>query len=248
MAASGRAAGPEVIWARPERTGRGPRPAFTRDEIAEAAVRIADESGLAAVSMRRVATAVGCATMSLYNYVPAKGDLVDLMVDHVSGEYELPAAPSGDWRADLFELARQARDMMRRHPWLPGAVLSHHFLGPNALRYLEFCLAALEGSGLDDGLRVELVSMVNGTVITMASSEQAAAERAKESGHTAGQLQAAQAGYLAGVVGGGRYPLMARAFAKGAPPTDPDAVFARVIGRVLDAYAGHETGGGPGLG
>ncbi|GAB7034459.1 TetR/AcrR family transcriptional regulator [Streptomyces sp. NPDC021749] len=238
MAASSRAAGPEVIWARPERNGRGPRPAFTRDEIAEAAVRIADESGLAAVSMRRVATAVGCATMSLYNYVPAKDDLLDLMVDLVVGEYRLPGRPSGDWRADLLQLAQQEREMMRRHPWLPGAVLSHTFLGPNALRYMEHCLAVLEDSGLDDALKLELISMINGTVISMASAEQAAAERAKESGHSPEQRQAAQAGYLASAVATGQYPLVARVLAGSGPVGDPDEVFARLIGRVLDAYAG----------
>ncbi len=243
MAASGRAAGPEVIWARPERAGRGPRPAFTRDEIAEAAVRIADESGLAAVSMRRVATAVGCATMSLYNYVPSKGDLVDLMVDLVGGEYRLPDRPSGNWRADLLDLAHQEREMIRRHPWMPGAVLSHNFLGPNALRYTEYCLAALEGSGLDDGLKLELISLVNGTVLAMSSAEQAAAERAKGSGHSPAARLAAQTGYLRTVVGTGRYPLVARALAKGAPAGDPDEVFARLIGRVLDSYEASAAAG-----
>ncbi|MFI0713777.1 TetR/AcrR family transcriptional regulator [Streptomyces inhibens] len=238
MAAGGRAAGSEVIWARSERASRGPRPAFTREEIAEAAVRIADGSGLAAVSMRRVATAVGCATMSLYNYVPSKGDLVDLMVEMVSGEYRLPESPSGDWRADLLELACQERDMMRRHPWLPSAVLAHHLLGPNTLRYMEFCLAALEGSGLDDGLKMELISMVNGTVISMASAEHAAAERAKESGHSEEQRRTAQADHLAKTVGTGRYPRVARALANSAPAGDQDEIFARLIGRVLDAYAG----------
>lgn len=69
---AGRAAEPHVIWARPERSGRGPRPAYSRADIAAAAVRIADEEGLDAVSMRRVAAELGCGTMSLYNYVPAR--------------------------------------------------------------------------------------------------------------------------------------------------------------------------------
>ncbi|MBW8704526.1 hypothetical protein MBT84_33500 [Streptomyces sp. MBT84] len=69
---AGRAAVPEVIWARPERAGRGPKPAYSRADIADAAVRIADAEGLDAVSMRRVAAELGCGTMSLYNYVPAR--------------------------------------------------------------------------------------------------------------------------------------------------------------------------------
>ncbi|NUR05314.1 MAG: TetR/AcrR family transcriptional regulator, partial [Streptomyces sp.] len=85
---AGRAAVPEVIWARPERTGRGPKPAFTRADIAAAAVKVADEGGLDAVSMRHVAAELGCGTMSLYNYVPRKEDLYELMVDAISGEHE----------------------------------------------------------------------------------------------------------------------------------------------------------------
>lgn len=79
----GRPAVPEVIWARPERAGRGPKPAFSRADIAAAAVRIADAEGLDAVSMRKVAAELGCGTMSLYNYVPRKEDLHELMLDAV---------------------------------------------------------------------------------------------------------------------------------------------------------------------
>ncbi|MBL1099776.1 TetR/AcrR family transcriptional regulator [Streptomyces coffeae] len=237
MAASGRAGGPDVIWALPERTGRGPRPAYTRDDIAEAAVRIADEAGMDAVSMRRVAAAVGCGTMSLYNYVPRKEDLVDLMVDRVSGEYELPEKPSGDWQADILALARQGRTLMHRHPWLPAAVLPTAALGPNGLRYMEFCLAALEGSGLDDGLKIELIGMVNGAVISYVSSELATARQRKDSAHTAEQRQAAQTAYLARILAGGDYPHLSRTFTAAPAAGDPDETFDRLLGRVLAGYA-----------
>ncbi|MEU8826353.1 TetR/AcrR family transcriptional regulator [Streptomyces sp. NPDC048636] len=237
MAASGRTAGPDVIWALPERTGRGPRPAYTRDDIAEAAVRIADEAGMDAVSMRRVAAAVGCGTMSLYNYVPRKEDLVDLMVDRVSGEYELPGRPSGDWRADLLGVARQGRALMLRHPWLPAAVLPSGALGPNGLRYLEYCLAALEESGLDHGLKIELIAMVNGTVISYVSSELAAARQRRASESTAEQRRAAQTAYLARVIAGGDYPHLSRTFAAAPAAADPDETFDRLLGRVLAGYA-----------
>jgi AcrR family transcriptional regulator len=120
---AGRAAVPEVIWARPERAGRGPKPAYSRADIADAAVRIADAEGLDAVSMRRVAAELGCGTMSLYNYVPRKEDLYELMVDAVSGEHEL-WEPSGDWRADMVRAAHGTRGLMRRHPWLPRLMSS----------------------------------------------------------------------------------------------------------------------------
>jgi AcrR family transcriptional regulator len=108
---------PELIWLRPERTGRGPRPAHSRDSIAAAAIVIADAEGLDAVSMRRVAAALGAGTMSLYNYVPKKEHLLDLMLDAASGEYRLPPEPSGDVRADLARLAHEQLAIFRRHPW-----------------------------------------------------------------------------------------------------------------------------------
>ena len=119
---AGRAAVPEVIWARPERTGRGPKPAFTRADIAAAAVRLADDGGLDAVSMRHVAAELGCGTMSLYNYVPRKEDLYELMVDAVSGEHEL-FEPTGDWRADMLRNARQTKALMHRHAWMVRLML-----------------------------------------------------------------------------------------------------------------------------
>lgn len=56
----------------PRAQGRGPKPAFTRADIAAAAVRLADAGGLEAVSMRHIAAELGCGTMSLYNYVPVR--------------------------------------------------------------------------------------------------------------------------------------------------------------------------------
>src|SRR6476660_5128504 len=134
-----RAAVPEVIWARPERAGRGPKPAYSRADIAAAAVRIADGGGLDAVSMRHVAAELGCGTMSLYNYVPRKEDLYELMVDAVGGEHEL-WEPTGDWRADMGRVAGQTRALMQRHPWMTRLMSPVYGFSPNALRYLEHCL------------------------------------------------------------------------------------------------------------
>ena len=96
-----------------------PKPRYDRAAIAAAAVRLADAEGLDALTMRRVAGALGLATMSLYNYVPAKDHLVQLMIDHVNGEYDYPPGPRAGHRRAVADLARQARDITRRHPWLP---------------------------------------------------------------------------------------------------------------------------------
>ncbi|KUJ58964.1 TetR/AcrR family transcriptional regulator [Streptomyces sp. NPDC093228] len=232
---AGRAAVPEVIWARPERAGRGPKPAYSRADIADAAVRIADAEGLDAVSMRRVAAELGCGTMSLYNYVPRKEDLYELMVDAVSGEHEL-WEPSGDWRADMVRAAHGTRGLMRRHPWLPRLMSSIYGFSPNALRYLEHCLACLDPLEASYGTKMELVAMLNSVVTMYVANELAAAERARSLPWSEAEENAVRIAYLGGRIATGAYPRMAAAFAEDAGPIDLEAVFERALERVLDGF------------
>ncbi|MEV3993251.1 TetR/AcrR family transcriptional regulator C-terminal domain-containing protein [Streptomyces sp. NPDC049837] len=233
---AGRAAEPEVIWARPERTGRGPRPAHSRADIAAAAVRIADADGIDGVSMRRVAAELGCGTMSLYNYVPRKEDLYELMVDAVSGEYELPDAPSGDWKADMLALGRQTRAIMYRHPWLTRVMSTVYGFSPNALRYLEHCLDALAPLDAPGGAKMELIAMVNGTAMITVANELAMAERTRSLPWSEEQERAVRAAYLGRQVASGAYPRLAELLAEAPVPDDPDEVFDRAIRRLLDSF------------
>ncbi|MGI5453490.1 TetR/AcrR family transcriptional regulator [Streptomyces sp. CA-249302] len=233
---AGRAAVPEVIWARPERAGRGPRPAYTRADIAAAAVRLADEGGLDAVSMRHVAAELGCGTMSLYNYVPRKEDLYELMVDAISGEHE-EWEPSGDWRADMVRVAHQTRTLMHRHPWLPGLMSPVYGFSPNALRYLEHCLACLDPlQDMKYGMKMQLIGLLNGVVTMYTANELATAERTRNLPWSAEQENAARIAYLGSQIAGGAYPRMAAAFTEDAGPIDLDAVFELALARVLDGF------------
>ncbi|MEV8596690.1 TetR/AcrR family transcriptional regulator [Streptomyces sp. NPDC052012] len=232
---AGRAAEPEVIWARPERTGRGPRPAYTRADIAAAAVRVADAEGLDAVSMRRIAAELGCGTMSLYNYVPRKEDLYELMVDAAGGEHEL-WEPTGDWRADMLRVAHQTRDLMHRHPWLPRLMSPVYGFSPHALRYLEHCLACLDPLPVSYGTKMELIAMLNGVVTTYVANELATAERTRSLPWSEEQENAVRIAYLSGRLASGEYPRMAAALTEDAGPIDLEAVFERALGRVLDGF------------
>ncbi|MET9395012.1 TetR/AcrR family transcriptional regulator [Streptomyces sp. NPDC006624] len=232
---AGRAAVPEVIWARPERTGRGPRPAFTRADIAAAAVRIADERGLDAVSMRNVAAELGCGTMSLYNYVPRKEDLHELMLDAVGAEHQL-FEPTGDWRADMLRNAEQTRAIMRRHTWVPRLMAGVFGFSPSTLRYLEHCLACLEPLDLPYGAKTELIALLNGVVTTYTGNDIATAERTRAMPWSAEEENAVRMAYLGGQVATGAYPRLAAAFAEQSGPVDLEAVFRRALERVLDAF------------
>ena len=227
-------AAPGMIWPRPERTGRGPEPAHSRAEIAAAAIALADADGLEGVSMRKIAAALGAGTMSLYNYVPKKEHLFDLMLDATAGEFALPEQPSGDPRADLTLLAHEQLAAMRRHPWLPRLVVNRPSMGPNALRCTEFFLAALADSPLAGGTKMELFAMFNGFVTQFAVWQHTAA------GADAERWQADLVTYLGGAIADGRYPHLAAALTAGAgsPPMDADGVFARSLDRTLTTILG----------
>ncbi|GAA2046167.1 TetR/AcrR family transcriptional regulator C-terminal domain-containing protein [Catenulispora yoronensis] len=151
-----------MIWARPEPGTRKPR--FSRQKIAEAALRIADEEGFEAVSMRRVAAELGAAPMTLYNYVRTKNDLLALMHDAILGEVLVPEEQlPGTWREAVTAIACRVRAVLVRHPWAVSA-LQEAQPGPNAMRRFEQFLAATSDSGLSTGQKFDLLSVLNAYV------------------------------------------------------------------------------------
>lgn len=128
-------------------TGNGP--ALNRDRIVRTAVELADAEGLPAVSMRRVATILSTSTMALYRHVPGKAELVRLMSEAAFGERPLGPAPH-HWRAALELAARWLRAVYGRHPWMAQAMASftRPAASPHAMRYTEWVLTALKGTGL----------------------------------------------------------------------------------------------------
>src|SRR3984957_4776793 len=84
----------DLLWGTRDRPRRGPRPSLSLDRIVAAAISLADEEGLANLSMQRLAERLGCAKMALYRYVPGKSELVALMVDAALGDPPEPPAPT----------------------------------------------------------------------------------------------------------------------------------------------------------
>jgi AcrR family transcriptional regulator len=148
------------IWARPEPGARRPR--FTREQIAAAALAIADEEGFEVVSMRRVAARLGAGTMTLYHYVRSKDDLLVLMDDALMAEVLVHDGEldGDDWRAALAAIARRTRAVFVRHPWALLSLLGT-VPGPNGMRHFEQCLAALAHLPLDTAAKLELLGRVD---------------------------------------------------------------------------------------
>jgi AcrR family transcriptional regulator len=230
----------DVIWLRPDRAGRGPRPTHSRAAIAAVAIKVADADGLDAVSMRRVAAELGAGAASLYRYVARKDDLLDLMVDAVVGEGPPPAGLSGDWRADLREIAYATRAMTLRHPWVAMLLAGRPTLGPNTLRAVEHAISAIDGLGLslDEMITVidTLLAFVRGYVMT----ELAEQEAARRSGLDWEAWMASRVSYARIIIESGQYPRLARVWLEAEGPHDPNRAergFELGLGRVLDGFA-----------
>lgn len=223
------AEGPASIWMRPERAAAGRPAQRSRAEITAVAIAIADREGLDAVSMRRVAAELGTGAASLYRYVDTREELLDLMSDATAAEYS-PPGPDGDWLAGLLAMAEQTREIMRRHAWLPGRVLTRPVIGPNGLAVLERYLGLLEQHPADLDAKLEAYAMLNGMTATFVLHDQA--------GGT--ELAERNVAYLQHALTSGEHRELARLLSQGprpegepARPADPAGRFRDILSRVL---------------
>jgi len=215
---------------------RGPQPAYSREQIAAAAVKIADAEGIDALSMRRIAAELGSGAASLYRYVAKKDELLDLMVESVIFEDRAPKL-SGDWRKDLRKIAYRSRSMILRHPWMIRVSAYRSALGPNTLRWLELTLSAIDHLGFD----IDEMLVVYNTLLTFArgyaAGEIAEQEASRRSGLTREQWLLSRAQHTHEVIKTGKYPMFARVAKDAKAPHDPRAAehgFERGLDHILD--------------
>jgi AcrR family transcriptional regulator len=125
------------------------RDRLTRSAVVEAAIGIADSSGLDAVSIRRLAAELGVRPMSLYTHIASKDDLLELMVNAAIAGVLVPEPLPESWREALGEIARRSHAAFLAHPWILEAYSRRPHVGPNALRHAEQSAAAVADLGLD---------------------------------------------------------------------------------------------------
>jgi len=130
--------------------------------IVDAAVAIADEEGLAAVSMATVAKRCGFTTMSLYRHVASKDELVWRMLDRALGP--APTFTFDGWRDGLRQWAYAFMAMLRVHPWGIDIPINGTLPTQAQLSWLNRGLEVLDGTGIDAGEAADLVLLLNGYV------------------------------------------------------------------------------------
>lgn len=139
-----------------ERTTDGARrERLDRERVLQAAVTLADEQGIDAVSMRRLAQELGVVPMALYKHVAHKDALLDGMVDAVLGEID-PPDPDADWVEAVRGRVLSAREVMLRHPWARRVMETRAAPTPVVLAYMDSTI----GTFLAGGLSIDLVHHV----------------------------------------------------------------------------------------
>jgi TetR/AcrR family tetracycline transcriptional repressor len=140
---------PEPPWraAPRERPARTP---LTREAIVDAALRVVEREGANGLSMRRVAEELGTGPASLYWHIASKDELINLMVDRVVSEIQVPPPDPARWQEQVKEWMLQARRVLQRYPGVAGLTLGRIPTGPNLVRLTEWLLALLRGAGVPD--------------------------------------------------------------------------------------------------
>ena len=151
--------------ARPKRARPKParRQPLTRERILRAALALADEGGLEALTMRRIGEALGVEAMSLYNHVAHKEDLLDGLVDIVFGEIELDCE-DGAWKDAMRHRAISARETLARHRWAIGLMESRTSPGPANLGHHNAVLRCLREAGFSLELAAHAYSLLDSYV------------------------------------------------------------------------------------
>lgn len=152
---------------KPEAPARG---SLSRERVLRAAVALADENGIAALTMRKLGEALGVEAMSLYNHVANKDDVLDGMIDVVFGEIGLPDADA-DWKTAMWQRAISIREALSRHRWAIGLMESRTTPGAANLRHHDAVIRTLRSAGFSIELTAHAYSALDSYTYGFAMQE-----------------------------------------------------------------------------
>lgn len=183
----------QTVAARGGPGGRTTERELTRDRIVDAAIALADAEGMAAVTMRRLATELGVAVMSLYRHVANKDELVLLMADRVFAEVSLPDPPPEGWRAQIEAVARLEWDLGKRHPWIVSVMsLTRPLMIPAGMAHTDWMMRVARENGFDLQTSLHIAVTLAGLLLGIGASLQMEADAQRETGLTNHEWMAKQ--------------------------------------------------------
>jgi AcrR family transcriptional regulator len=210
----------------------------SRERVVRAAIAVADAEGLPAVSMRRLASELGVAAMSLYRYVGNKEELVLLMADAVFSEINVSTFDGADWRTRLEAVSRAQWAMSRRHAWVPSVMsLTRPLLAPNGMVLTEWSMRAVHDAGCDLVTALRVSVSLAGFVLGLALSVQLDTEAERETGLTSDEWMQAQDAAFEGIMASGRFPMLAGVGQIPDFDLDLDSLFETGLALMLDGFA-----------
>ena len=196
-----------AAWGQRVGSARGPQPTLALEPIVRAAAALAAAEGIEAVSMSRVAAAIGVGTMSLYRHVEGKRELLALMVDSAFDRAPAPPAPRERWRSALARWAQAHLAVLRRHRWVLRVPISGPPVTPNQVRWLEHGLSSLAPTRLSGDEKLSVLLLLNGFVRNQAMLEADLA--AVDAGSSAMQGMAGYGRVLSALIDVERLPAIA---------------------------------------
>jgi AcrR family transcriptional regulator len=143
---------------------------LTRERVLETALQLADQGGLAALSMRKLGQALGVEAMALYYHFANKDQVLDGIVDLVFREMELPAS-GADWKSAMRRRAISVRDALLLHRWAIGFMESRTNPGPATLRHHDAVIGCLRAAGFDMAMAAHAYSLLDSYIFGFAMTQ-----------------------------------------------------------------------------
>jgi AcrR family transcriptional regulator len=149
------------------------RERLTRDRIIETALRVMDDEGLEAVTMRRIGRELGVEAMSLYNHVEDKDDILEGVTERVMNEFEFPES-TGHWAEDARAMSREWRRLLALHPSVCQLLAERHkpLEGLATYRAMDSALGVLRRAGLSDRDAAQAFNALGGYILGFVMMEQ----------------------------------------------------------------------------
>ncbi|MET9343045.1 TetR/AcrR family transcriptional regulator C-terminal domain-containing protein [Nonomuraea sp. NPDC003804] len=230
-----------LLWRPAEAVSRS---GLTPKRITDAAIAVADQEGLDALTIRRVAGDLGVSPMALYPYIAGRSELIELMLDAVAAEVYAEGAPpaqAGPWRARAERIAQANWDHHMAHPWTVEAAPGRPVPGPGVSGKYEAELSALDGLGLSDIEMDRALTAILGLVSSAARWVISLRRIREESALTDVQWWEGVAPALAAATAGTAYPVARRVSTSLGEATgmasDPEGAFRFGLDMLLDGLA-----------
>jgi AcrR family transcriptional regulator len=211
---------------------------LTRARIVEAAIAIADDEGLDALSLRGVAAKVGAPVMSLYRHVASKEELLREMTDAAFSEEMLPREVTGGWRARVEAAARSEWRVFKKHPWLARVVnLTRPEPLASSLAYADWMFRALGSTGADAKTQMRVHVVLHGFVQGIAVNIESEADATSATGMSDDEWMKQRMHAWDAAAASGKYPHFGKMLAElGDFDIDFDDLFERGLAALLDGF------------